>query len=138
MSRALLAVSFLALALTARAADPEYPREVARWQEVSIPPETDQGTPVSACRSRNGYGPSIGFEAAINAGAGPGTAGGDLPARRPIRTSTEDRDVAVDVGGHEAGSSSAPYETDLAWKGLVGKLSRVSIRVSVIRSAKFH
>ena len=43
MHRAHLLGSFLALALVARAAEPEYPREVARWQEVSVPRGSDQG-----------------------------------------------------------------------------------------------
>jgi hypothetical protein len=43
MQRAALIASFLVLAETARAAEPDYPREVARWQEVSVPPESDQG-----------------------------------------------------------------------------------------------
>ncbi len=42
MRRTLFIGSFLALALTALAAEPKYPREVARWQEVSVPPDNNQ------------------------------------------------------------------------------------------------
>jgi hypothetical protein len=43
MRHLLLLASLLAFALTAAAADPEYPRQVAQWQEVGIPSGTDQG-----------------------------------------------------------------------------------------------
>jgi hypothetical protein len=48
MHRALLiGISFLALVPSARATEQEYPREVARWQVVSIPPKTDPGARVA-------------------------------------------------------------------------------------------
>ena len=37
-------VCLLALAPTVRAAEVEYPREVARWQGVSVPSDTDHGS----------------------------------------------------------------------------------------------
>jgi hypothetical protein len=43
MRRTLLIGCFWAFALTALAAEPEYPRNIARWQEVSVPPATNQG-----------------------------------------------------------------------------------------------
>jgi hypothetical protein len=43
MQRAAFIATFLVLAGAARAAEPDYPRDVARWQEVSVPPESDQG-----------------------------------------------------------------------------------------------
>lgn len=43
MHRTLLVGSLFAFAITAGAAEPEYPREVARWQEVSVPFQVDRG-----------------------------------------------------------------------------------------------
>lgn len=43
MHRALSIGGFLAFALTGFSAEPGYPRDIARWQEVSVPRETDQG-----------------------------------------------------------------------------------------------
>jgi hypothetical protein len=43
MWRRIFAGSLLALTIGVGAAQPEYPREIARWQEVSIPPSSDQG-----------------------------------------------------------------------------------------------
>lgn len=43
MRRSPLVISFLGVAVTAIwAAEPEYPREVRQWQEVSLPPEDDE------------------------------------------------------------------------------------------------
>lgn len=43
MRRSPLVISFFGLAVTAiLAADPEYPREVRQWQEVNLPPESDE------------------------------------------------------------------------------------------------
>ncbi|MBI3735218.1 hypothetical protein HY256_01740 [Candidatus Sumerlaeota bacterium] len=43
MCRPLLIVSIMALALTAHAADLDYPRRVAQWHEVAVPSEKDEG-----------------------------------------------------------------------------------------------
>jgi hypothetical protein len=44
MRRALFIINSLASIPAIWAAEPEYPREVARWQEVSVPPESDKGS----------------------------------------------------------------------------------------------
>ena len=41
--RLILSASFLLLTLCLRAAEPEYLRDIAKWQEVAVPSESDQG-----------------------------------------------------------------------------------------------
>ncbi|HEX4129014.1 MAG TPA: hypothetical protein VHZ24_03150 [Pirellulales bacterium] len=43
MRRVFLVAIILLFAVTTPAAEPEYDRDLARWQEVPIPPDTDQG-----------------------------------------------------------------------------------------------
>src|SRR5439155_7075107 len=43
MHRAILNASFLFVALGLHAAEPAYPRDIAKWQEVAVPPKSEQG-----------------------------------------------------------------------------------------------
>jgi hypothetical protein len=43
MHRAILIAGLLLLAIGLLAAEPEYPRDITKWQEVAVPAESDQG-----------------------------------------------------------------------------------------------
>jgi len=43
MHRSILNASFLFVALGLQAAEPAYPRDIAKWQEVAVPPKSEQG-----------------------------------------------------------------------------------------------
>lgn len=53
LNRSLIVCAFLALSLSAYAAEPAYPREIAQWQEVRIPADSDHAAGAAWLYSAN-------------------------------------------------------------------------------------